>query len=100
LEERVAELEATAARKDNRKVSLTVYGQVNVGVLYTDIDDLGISETKIGNNPNSVTRFGFKGEAKAGADWSAGFVLEIGLGEPEPLFVGDPDTIGGGGMLN
>ncbi len=99
LEERVAELEATAAHKGNRKMSLTVYGQVNVGVLYTDIDDLDISETKIGNNPSSVTRFGFKGDAKAGADWSAGFLLEIGLGAPEPLFNG-PGTIGGGGMLN
>ena len=29
LEERVAELEATTARKGNRKMSLTVYGQVN-----------------------------------------------------------------------
>lgn len=33
LEERVAELEATTARKGNRKVSLTIYGQVNAGVL-------------------------------------------------------------------
>ena len=32
LEERVAELEATTARKGNRKVSLTVYGQVNEAV--------------------------------------------------------------------
>ena len=29
LEERVAELEATTARKGNRVVSLTVYGHVN-----------------------------------------------------------------------
>ncbi len=29
LEERVAELEATTARKGNRKVSLTISGQVN-----------------------------------------------------------------------
>ena len=29
LEERVAELEATTARKGNRKVSLSIYGQVN-----------------------------------------------------------------------
>ena len=36
LEERVAELEATTARKGNRKVSLTVYGQVNWAVMYWD----------------------------------------------------------------
>ncbi|WP_334148124.1 hypothetical protein [Hyphomicrobium sp.] len=29
LEERIAELEATTARKGNRKVSLEVYGHVN-----------------------------------------------------------------------
>ena len=37
LEERVAELEATTARKGNRKVSLEIYGQVNQGVLWWDI---------------------------------------------------------------
>ena len=34
LEERVAELEATTVRKGNRKVSLTLYGWVNKGILY------------------------------------------------------------------
>ncbi|MEQ1711127.1 MAG: porin, partial [Hyphomicrobium sp.] len=34
LEERVAELEATTARKGNRKVSLTVSGWVNESVLF------------------------------------------------------------------
>ena len=34
LEERVAELEATTARKGNRKVSLTITGQVTTGVMY------------------------------------------------------------------
>ena len=33
LEERVAELEATTARKGNRKMSLTVYGQVNRSII-------------------------------------------------------------------
>ena len=36
LEERIAELEATTARKGNRKVSLTVSGWVNQSVLYWD----------------------------------------------------------------
>ncbi|MEM7748339.1 MAG: hypothetical protein AAF346_08795, partial [Pseudomonadota bacterium] len=36
LEERVAELEATTARKGNRKVSLTVSGHVNEGVMFWD----------------------------------------------------------------
>ena len=34
LEERVAELEATTARKGNRRMSLTVSGQVNRTILY------------------------------------------------------------------
>jgi len=33
LEERIAELEATTARKGNRKMSLTITGQVNRSVL-------------------------------------------------------------------
>ena len=36
LEERIAELEATTARKGNRKVSLAIYGQVNEAVLFWD----------------------------------------------------------------
>lgn len=99
LEERVAELEATAARKGNRKVSLEVYGQVNVGVLHTEIDDLGINDTKITNNPNSVSRVGFKGNAAVGKDWSAGFLLEIGFGEAEPMFEMGSSSIGGNGVL-
>jgi hypothetical protein len=33
LEERIADLEATTARKGNGKVKLTVYGKVNEGVI-------------------------------------------------------------------
>ena len=36
LEERVAVLEATTARKGNRKVSLTVSGHVNQAMLFWD----------------------------------------------------------------
>ncbi|HRY07757.1 MAG TPA: porin, partial [Hyphomicrobiaceae bacterium] len=36
LEERIADLEATTARKGNRKVSLTVSGQVNHAVVFWD----------------------------------------------------------------
>src|SRR5688500_12972614 len=36
LEERVAELEATTARKGNRKVSLTISGQVTTAVMAWD----------------------------------------------------------------
>ena len=36
LEERIAELEATTARKGNRKVKLEVSGQVNEAVIFWD----------------------------------------------------------------
>jgi hypothetical protein len=36
LEERVAELEATTVRKGNKKVSVTLYGQVNRAALFWD----------------------------------------------------------------
>ena len=39
LEERVAELEATTARKGNRRMSLTVSGQVNRTILYWNDGD-------------------------------------------------------------
>jgi hypothetical protein len=36
LEERVAELEATTARKGNKKVSVQIYGKVNRAVMFWD----------------------------------------------------------------
>ncbi|MFA5956521.1 porin [Hyphomicrobium sp.] len=77
LEERVAELEATTARKGNRKVSLTISGWVNENVLW--FDDGSESNTYVGTNPVEQSRFRFVGEAKITPDWSAGYVLEIGV---------------------
>jgi predicted porin len=77
LEERVAELEATAARKGNRKVSLTVYGQVNEAVIFWD-DGQERNAYVVSNNA-SRTRFGFRGDAKITNDLSAGYLLEIGV---------------------
>jgi predicted porin len=80
LEERIAELEATTARKGNRKVTLEVYGQVNEAVLFSDVDGTGGFRSRIIPNTNSVSRFGFKGSAKISEEWSAGFLMEIGVG--------------------
>jgi predicted porin len=77
LEERVAELEATTARKGNRKVSLEVYGWVNEAVMWWD--DGTEQNVYVGTNTLEQTRFGFKGKAKINADWSAGYKIEIGL---------------------
>jgi hypothetical protein len=85
LEERVAELEATTARKGNRKVSLTISGQVNKLITHWNagqVDAAGArvagraSGTYLGlDNTNSSTRFGFTGSAKITPTVSAGFSI-------------------------
>ncbi len=80
LEERVAELEATTARKGNRKMSLTVYGQVNRAILYWN--DGRRSNTYVGlDNHNSASRFGFMGSAKISPAWSAGYSILLDWGD-------------------
>lgn len=76
LEERVAELEATAAKKGNRKVSLTVSGYVSHSVMYWD--DGGMSDTYIGDGGAVSSRFRFVGKGKINADLEAGFLYEFG----------------------
>jgi predicted porin len=77
LEERVAELEATTARKGNRVVSLQVYGQVNKALLYFDNGDE--SDVFVVDNDGSSSRFGFKGSAKIQPGLTAGYTMEIDL---------------------
>jgi predicted porin len=77
LEERVAELEATTARKGNRKVSVTVSGWVNEAVFFWD--DGTEKNAYVGTNAIEQSRFRFTGEAKIDKDWSAGYILEIGV---------------------
>jgi hypothetical protein len=77
LEERIAELEATTARKGNRKVSLTVSGFVNEQVLVWD--DGVETNAYQGTNETARTRFRFVGNAKIDATWSAGYLLELGV---------------------
>lgn len=77
LEERVAELEATTARKGNRKVSLTVSGFVAQQVLaWDDGDETNIYITDTGS-VSIGTHFKFTGEATIAPGYSAGFVLRI-----------------------
>ena len=76
LEERVAELEATTARKGNRKVKLTISGHVNETLIFWD-DGFEQNQYVVSNN-NSRTRFRFVGDAKINDRWSAGYLLEIG----------------------
>jgi Gram-negative porin len=76
LEERIAELEATAARKGNRKMSLTISGQVDRVVAW--YDDGKNSTTYYGlDNTNSSSRFVFSGNAKVTPKVSMGFEIMI-----------------------
>ncbi len=100
LEARIAELEATTARKGNRKVSLEVYGLVNQALLgWYDGKDADVYEV---TNDNQRTRFGFKGKAKIDKDWEAGFKIEIGIrsanskrvSQIDPKGDDNPDDVG------
>src|SRR5262245_18059365 len=78
LEERVAELEATTARKGNRKVSLTISGQVTTGVLAWD--DGNDSNTYVVDNTNAgATFFVLSGNAKVNPSVTAGFDLAVSI---------------------
>jgi predicted porin len=75
LEERVAELEATTARKGNRVVSLQVYGQVNKALLI--FDDGVDNDAFIVDNDQSGSRIGLTGKASFKPGWIAGYTMEF-----------------------
>ena len=77
LEERIAELEATTVRKGNRKVSLTISGWVNEALFWWN--DGTQHKVYEGTNMVEQSRVKFLGEAKVDKDWSAGYLLEIGI---------------------
>jgi hypothetical protein len=76
LEERVAELEATTARKGNRKMSLTITGQVNKIIQYWD-DGVDHAVRYGLDNTNSSSRFSFLGEARVSPSVKVGFEIMI-----------------------
>ncbi len=77
LEERIAELEATTARKGNRKVKLEVSGFVNEALFAWD--DGKETNAYVVTNETAQTRVRFKGEAKITDSWSAGYLIELGI---------------------
>jgi hypothetical protein len=107
LEERVAELEATTARKGNRKVSLTVSGWVGEQVMGWD-DGHESNAYVVGLGTTLGTNVKFTGQATIVPGWTAGYVIHIetdgsdalrvdqggeGFGLPGAL---DPDASGNG----
>ncbi len=77
LEERIAELEATVARKGNRSVALEVSGLINEAVL--GWDDGAERNTYVVTNDNARTRLRFIGAANITSDWQAGYRIELGV---------------------
>ena len=76
LEERIAELEATTARKGNRKVSLTVSGWVGQQVMWWDDGSKSNAYvTDLGSTLGSHVKF--TGQATIMPGWTAGYVLHI-----------------------
>lgn len=97
LEERVAVLEATTVRKGNRKVSLKIYGQVNMAILVWD--DGATSDAFVVDNDSSTSRFGLRGKAKINSDWSVGYRIEIGTYSAESDRVAQDDDDGDGNRI-
>jgi hypothetical protein len=77
LEERIAELEATTARKGNRKVTLTVSGYVNEAVMSWD-DGVEKNAYQV-TNEVARSRFRFLGSAKIDTNLTAGYLMEVGV---------------------
>jgi hypothetical protein len=95
LEERIAELEATTARKGNRKVSLTISGYINEAVMFWD--DGQESNAYVVTNDSGRTRVRFRGAAKINSDWEAGYRLELGFrsARSDRVDQGGFDSLGG-----
>ena len=101
LEERVAELEATSVRKGNRRVSLTLSGQVNRSLMYWNDgfqDDVYSVDNAISNS-----RFRLTGNGKISADVTAGFYMEfsmaLGARSHQVNQIDDDGFTGSGGIL-
>jgi hypothetical protein len=88
LEERVAELEATTARKGNRVVSLEVSGQVNQAILAWDN---GVDSDTYVVTPTGSTLLRFRGEGKISEEMKAGYYMELAL-YGEGVFLTDQNS--------
>ncbi|MCH9765949.1 MAG: porin [Alphaproteobacteria bacterium] len=99
LEERIAELEATTARKGNRKVSLTISGFVAQQIIHWDDgfeDNTYITDT---GSVSIGTHVAFTGQATIVPGWTAGYVIKIEVINVDSLLVSqstDEGLLGGG----
>jgi Gram-negative porin len=93
LEERIAELEATTARKGNRKVSLTISGWVGQQVMYWD--DGTESNVYVGDLGATLSsHFKFTGQATISPGWYAGYVIHVEARNANSLGLSQDDAGG------
>src|SRR4029078_7013637 len=86
LEERIAELEATTARKGNRKVSLTVSGWVGEQVMWWD--DGGESNVYVtGLGSTLASPLQLTGQATISPGWYAGYVIHTEVNDSDSLTI-------------
>src|SRR5262245_34935991 len=76
LEERVAELEATTARKGNRVVSLQISGTVHESLIF--FDDGAESDAYVVTNTGYQSRLNISGKGQISPDLTAGFLITLG----------------------
>ena len=88
LEERIAELEATTARKGNRKVSLTITGWVSSQLYWFD-DGVESNVYVVDNNNDLSSNVKFTGSAQISPGWKAGYSLWIYTNGPSSLTTND-----------
>ena len=74
LEERIAELEATTARKGNRKVSLTITGWISSQIYFFD-DSIESNAYVVDNHDDLSSNVKFTGSAQIAPGWKAGYSL-------------------------
>lgn len=84
LEERIAELEATTARKGNRKVALTISGWVAEQIVaWDDGVERNVYQGGVGTSLSSNVTF--TGSAAISNDVTAGFVIRIETNPNDPF---------------
>jgi predicted porin len=77
LEERIAELEATAAKK-SKKTSVVISGRVSQGIVWTDVGDY--NDWSVGEMSTAPSYLGVSGAYKMRPGWTAKYALQLGFG--------------------
>jgi hypothetical protein len=94
LEERIAELEAVTAKKGNKKVKLTVTGQISKAIVYTSLDGEGHAQVGENSNEAAESYIEFRAEARITGNWRAGAVIQVGIGSFDEGAIGYGNVYG------